>query len=377
MWGADGRICGRSRSEKCWQTRQMSLTCSHALSGLTVTAAESSLSITNIDGNRVLILFHGLSDNVGGLTGNHMLAHAQNHNVAVIAMDLPGHGRSDGLHLYIDEWHAFVDQVILHGVLCFSHPQERAQQFHGFLHLSICFVLQAMDFVISSCKPKVEAWSKVAGRPLQLYAHGESLGGGVVTTMCLLRPDIFDGVVLIAPMIYISDDMMPDPAIVTVFERILAPLVPAAKIAPNNENLGKFAWSDPEQVRQVGQLPLTLGKDRLRARTAHSMVVGCRWMWGRLREFRTPFLVLHAKGDRITDSAVSKRLFEEAATRSEDKRLLLLDSDFHADFMSGGPSQKKLMDSALTEVITWMTERDAAREVGAGEVVAEAVHDSK
>lgn len=294
---------------------------------------------------RVLILFHGLSDNVGGLTGNHMLAHAQNHNVAVIAMDLPGHGRSDGLHLYIDEWHAFVDQ--------------------------------AMDFVISSCKPKVEAWSKVAGRPLQLYAHGESLGGGVVTTMCLLRPDIFDGVVLIAPMIYISDDMMPDPAIVTVFERILAPLVPAAKIAPNNENLGKFAWSDPEQVRQVGQLPLTLGKDRLRARTAHSMVVGCRWMWGRLREFRTPFLVLHAKGDRITDSAVSKRLFEEAATRSEDKRLLLLDSDFHADFMSGGPSQKKLMDSALTEVITWMTERDAAREVGAGEVVAEAVHDSK
>lgn len=87
---------------------------------------------------------------------------------------IPGHGRSEGLHLYIHSWDEFVDE--------------------------------AADFVQQFVLPKQTQWSNVAKRPngLRLFAHGESMGGGVAVSIAIKHPELFDGMVLIAPMIHIS-----------------------------------------------------------------------------------------------------------------------------------------------------------------------------
>mmetsp|Transcript_34650 Transcript_34650/g.69312 ORF Transcript_34650/g.69312 Transcript_34650/m.69312 type:complete len:356 (-) Transcript_34650:89-1156(-) len=274
---------------------------------------------------RVMVFIHGLADNVGFCTGTTMIAHAQHHNVAVIGMDLPGHGRSDGLHMYINDWHEFVDEGI--------------------------------DFIKHFVKPKVEEWSKTSGRALQLYGHGESLGGGLLTTLCIKEPQLLDGVVLIAPMVVIAPEMLPPPPVLWLFEHVVSRLLPTAKIAPNKD-IGAVAWSDPAQRAIVSDNALGMHGDQLRVRSAHSMVAACRWMEERLGLVRTPLLIVHAANDKVTDSAISQRLYAEAATAEEDKRINLIDNDWHADLVSGGPSQRELMASVLRGVIDWLQLRD-------------------
>jgi hypothetical protein len=61
----------------------------------------------------------------------------------------------------------------------------------------------------------------------------------------------------------------------------------------------------------------------------------------------------------VTDSAISERLYAEASTAEGDKELAMVESAFHADFISGGPSQQALMLSTLHTIIAWLKARDA------------------
>lgn len=51
--------------------------------------------------------------------------------------------------------------------------------------------------------------SEGRAKPLRLFALGESLGGGVVTTMCLLKPQLLDGAILIYPMLDVGKVYQP------------------------------------------------------------------------------------------------------------------------------------------------------------------------
>jgi hypothetical protein len=56
---------------------------------------------------------------------------------------------------------------------------------------------------------------------------------------------------------------------------------------------------------------------------------------------------------------MSERLYREASTAEGDKELVLVESEFHSDFISGGPLQQPLMLSTLHTVIAWLNARDA------------------
>lgn len=65
-------------------------------------------------------------------------------------------------------------------------------------------------------------------------------------------------------------------------------------------------------------------------RSAYALAMqGPEWMEPKLPEVTTPFLIIHGEADVVTDPAVSKRLFEVAAT--EDKTLKLIPGAKHAD----------------------------------------------
>ena len=92
---------------------------------------------------------------VAGVTAV-MPRYAHVYGVACIAMDMPGHGRSDGLFMYIESWTSFVDW--------------------------------AEDFCDTFVDPKVKEWSKqLDGRPLNVFGLGVSMGGGVSTMLVCMR----------------------------------------------------------------------------------------------------------------------------------------------------------------------------------------------
>mmetsp|Transcript_5190 Transcript_5190/g.12153 ORF Transcript_5190/g.12153 Transcript_5190/m.12153 type:complete len:348 (-) Transcript_5190:4-1047(-) len=272
---------------------------------------------------RVIVFFHGLMDNIGWLTRNIMLAHARRTNSAVIGVDLPGHGRSEGLHLYIHSWDEFVDE--------------------------------AADFVQQFVLPKQTQWSNVAKRPngLRLFAHGESMGGGVAVSIAIKHPELFDGMVLIAPMIHISAKATPPKAIEWLFTKI-AKCYPRAAILPTKD-ISALAWSDPETRAQIQSSPLGGGKAKLRLSTAMQLLAATQWLSAHLSDVKTPFIVLHARDDVVTESESSARLYTEAA--STDKELKLYEDGMHGELLHGGPTKRDLIERVFADCAGWLAGR--------------------
>lgn len=89
---------------------------------------------------------HLLRNTHGRTNDFHRYAHE--HGVACIGLDMPGHGRSDGLFMYIDGWFNFVGW--------------------------------AEEFCDTVVPEKVKEWSnRLGGKRLKVFGQGVSLGGGV------------------------------------------------------------------------------------------------------------------------------------------------------------------------------------------------------
>lgn len=121
----------------------------------------------------MIVIFHGYGDHGGWLLFNVACTHVKLNDAAVIIHDQPGHGRSDGLHVYVPSWHAFVED--------------------------------SMDFCENVVAPQRDEW----GSKLKLFAFGESMGGGVLATYCIKKPNFWSGVILSAVRQHIVQRRLP------------------------------------------------------------------------------------------------------------------------------------------------------------------------
>ncbi|CAL1392546.1 unnamed protein product [Linum trigynum] len=129
---------------------------------------------------------------------------------AVYAVDHPGFGLSEGLHGYIQNFDDLVDNAY-------------------------------------------EIFAKIEGRPevrgLPSIILGQSMGGAVTLKLHLEDPSEWDGVILVASMCRISDEVRP-PAPVLKVLTCMAKFLPKAKLMPESD-LAELAFRDPAKRKML------------------------------------------------------------------------------------------------------------------------------
>ncbi|KAK9714730.1 hypothetical protein RND81_06G115400 [Saponaria officinalis] len=266
----------------------------------------------------IICMVHGYGNDVSWTFQSTPIYLAQN-GFACFALDLPGHGQSDGLKAFVPN----VDLVVDH---CVSY----------------------FDSVLG----------RFSGLNLPAFLFGESMGGAIclLISLKLNDPNFVDfvniksvvGAVLIAPMCRISDNVRPRWPIPEVLT-LLGQFMPTLPIVPTPDLMEKSV-KVPEKRVIAGLNPFRyLGKPRLG--TVLELLRVTDYLSARLKDVTIPFIVLHGSADVVTDPNVSRDLYEEA--KSDDKTIKIYDG-MHHSLLFGETDENVAL--VRNDILCWLNE---------------------
>lgn len=247
----------------------------------------------------VVVVVHGFIEHSGRYA--ELAQRFNQEGYAVYAMDIRGHGKSEGERVFIRSFddlladlERFLDRVGAHE----------------------------------------------ANKPMFLFGH--SMGGTVVALLAAMRPPDVRGLVLSAPACRIGNRVFPLlRRLAGFFSRVL----PKLRLVPMSV---KSLSRDREVVDQFHRDPLVF-HGRFPVRTGAEILHAADRVEGQMEAIRLPFLVLHGTGDAVADPEGSRLLYQRAG--STDKTLKLYDGLYHDLFHE--PEKEQL----TADVIEWLGAR--------------------
>lgn len=262
----------------------------------------------------VICYCHGYND-FPTLTRRKELFRMVERGIAVVLIEYEGHGRSDGTLGLINDWGKLIDDT--------------------------------SDFF--------EIVSRHRFPSVPCFLMGESMGGAVAYCTYNRNPKLFRGVIFVAPMCRIGEDVLPPTWVVNLFRWLAGP-------KESNSFLGFFPLAPSQavdidmSVRPMKQAMMTafpVDYARMpRIATARELLDVTIHISNDLANFDAPFLVQHGKLDRITDPKLSQILYEES--KSKDKTLRLYDGMIHS-LLCGELDEN--IEKVLDDSIHWVLER--------------------
>ncbi|KAL5197069.1 hypothetical protein ABZP36_000581 [Zizania latifolia] len=230
---------------------------------------------------------------------------------ACFAADLPGHGRSHGLRAFVPDLHSAIADL-----LAFFRSVRRGEE-HARLP---CFLF------------------------------GESMGGAICLLIHLCTPpEEWAGAVLVAPMCKISDRIRPPwplPQILTFVARF----APTLAIVPTADLIEKSVKVPAKRLIAARNPVRYSGRPRLG--TVVELLRATDELGARLGDVTVPFLVVHGSADEVTDPAISRALYDSAA--SKDKTIKIYDGMLHS-MLFGEPEEN--IQLVRADILAWLNER--------------------
>ncbi|KAL8292096.1 hypothetical protein RQP46_001562 [Phenoliferia psychrophenolica] len=246
-----------------------------------------------------LLFIHGIND-----FGGKFACHARlflDAGYRVIVPDLPSHGRSTGIHVYLPDLDVLADAV--YGVLG--------------------------DVI------KHDSTAADPGQKRKIFVAGQSLGGFVAAQTCLkygipkgtglVGEAEISGGLFLCPMLAISKETRPHWTVELVARGIASFAGPLPLAAANK---GKNS-EDPTVEEQFNLDPQTYRKcyGKLRVGTGLAILKSLTELNSMLPTLKIPFSLHHGTGDLVTSYHGSEKLFSEAS--STDKKIHLYDNYYH------------------------------------------------
>ncbi|KAK7362903.1 hypothetical protein VNO77_05028 [Canavalia gladiata] len=233
---------------------------------------------------------------------------------ACFALDLQGHGHSQGLKAFVPN----VDLVV-HDCLSFFNSIKQNAAF----------------------------------KSLPSFLYGESMGGAISLLIHFAEPKAFQGAILVAPMCKISDKVRPRwpiPQILTFIARFF----PTLPIVPTPDLLYKSVKVDHKKV--IADMNPLRYRGRPRLGTVVELLRVTDFLNRRLCDVDIPFIVLHGSADVVTDPDVSRELYRES--RCQDKTIKVYDGMMHS--LLFGETDPNI-EIVRNHILSWLNARSHAK----------------
>lgn len=229
---------------------------------------------------------------------------------ACFALDIEGHGKSQGLKAYVPN----VDLVV-QDCLSYFNSVKQDPSFNG----------------------------------LPCFLYGESMGGAICLLIHFADPNGFDGAILVAPMCKISDKVKPRWPIPQILS-LIARFFPTLPIVPTQDLLSKSIKVEEKKI--IADLNPHRYRGKPRLGTVVELLRVTDYLSERLYDVSIPFIVLHGNADVVTDPSVSEALYEEA--RSSDKTIKIYDGMLHS--LLFGETDENI-EIVRNDILSWLNGR--------------------
>ncbi|MEA1952634.1 MAG: alpha/beta hydrolase [Planctomycetota bacterium] len=252
----------------------------------------------------VLVVVHGFTEHGGRY--EQAAVELNRHGYAVAAMDLRGHGRSEGAKAFVESFDQYVDDL---------------------------------DVQLARVRRR---WPD-----LPLFLFGHSMGGTIIIRQAMKRPEVIEradirGIVLSAPALQVADGLFP---VLRRFVKLLARMFPRMRVV----RLGSsYISRDPEVVADFRNDPLVF-HDRFPVRTGAEMFDAFDDILANPQALRLPFFLLQGTDDKVVCPRACRRLISRA--KSPDKELRLYEGFYH-DLLHEIDREEVLRD-----IIGWLDAR--------------------
>ncbi|UCF60818.1 MAG: lysophospholipase [Anaerolineaceae bacterium] len=247
----------------------------------------------DVPARATVCLVHGLGEHSGRY--EHVAAAFTGAGLAVHAIDLRGHGRSEGPR---------------------GHTPGLAQWYDD------------IDLLLSRTNPE---------KARILYGH--SLGATLVLSCGLHRPEKLNGVLATGPALRISADV---PAVKAFLGKVMAGVWPT--FSQPSGLIAADLSQDPLIVQAYIDDPLV--HDRVSSRLYVDMLAAGEEMLKRAADFHLPVFLIHAETDRLCDHTATEEFY--ATVGSPDKTLHIWPALFHE--VHNEPEK----DQVIREMVEWV-----------------------
>eukprot|EP00521_Asterionellopsis_glacialis_P012182 CAMPEP_0195306774 /NCGR_PEP_ID=MMETSP0707-20130614/37371_1 /TAXON_ID=33640 /ORGANISM="Asterionellopsis glacialis, Strain CCMP134" /LENGTH=387 /DNA_ID=CAMNT_0040371001 /DNA_START=14 /DNA_END=1177 /DNA_ORIENTATION=+ len=260
---------------------------------------------------------HGYSDNGFAYVKRVEFFRLIRAGIAVVNMEIEGHGRSDGMLGHIQSFERVVDDIsiFVQDIMDKKYPQKK------------CFLI------------------------------GESMGGPLAMKTYNRNPDLFTGVVFVAPMCKLTDKMLPPDWVIQFFKCLVgksgnAKWLGGLPIAPAKASPVDLAFKLPEKKWIYTMHPFLYGRKPRLDTALECLEMTMDISTNVAREFTAPFFIQHGSMDMVTDHKLSQLFYEESP--STDKEIKIYDGMYHNLF---GGEPKENSDLVFKDIIRWILDR--------------------
>jgi alpha-beta hydrolase superfamily lysophospholipase len=244
----------------------------------------------------VLLIIHGLGEHCGRYMN--VVNHFVPLGYAVYGLDHIGHGKSEGKREFVRHFDDYTDTL----AIFYKMVKERE-----------------------------------GGKFIFLLGH--SMGGLIASYYLIEHQDDFQGAIISAPSIKVSDSIS---KATIIMGKILSALTPSAGILALDANA---ISRDPEVVAAYINDPLVFN-GKTTARLAAELLRAMLHVTAGAEKINLPFIVLQGSDDKLVDPEGAQLLYEKAA--SKDKTLKVYEGLYHEVF------NEPERDLVLKDVEYWL-----------------------